>query len=116
VIQTYGRPLDHAMNPFVNPNKRGVELPKGCKNLVDVLLVQKCGYCGDTAFAALGWPEDYRWCEACQRDLAEFAKIEVPKGMLIDTSDKSAVSQYRAEMQRREQEFMRRKVKERRPQ
>ena len=25
------------MNPFVNPNKRGISLPKGCKNLVDVL-------------------------------------------------------------------------------
>jgi hypothetical protein len=25
------------MNPFVNPKKRGVALPKGCKDLVDVL-------------------------------------------------------------------------------
>ena len=25
------------MNPFVNPKKRGVSLPRGCKNLVDVL-------------------------------------------------------------------------------
>jgi len=25
------------MNPFVNPKKRGVTLPKGCKDLVDVL-------------------------------------------------------------------------------
>lgn len=25
------------MNPFVNPRKRGVELPPGCKDLIDVL-------------------------------------------------------------------------------
>jgi hypothetical protein len=104
------------MNPFVNPNKRGVELPKGYKNLVDVLHAKKCEYCDGDAVATLGWPEDYRWCEACQRDLAEFAEIEVPKGMLIDTSDEAAVSRYRAEMQRREQDFMRQKVKERRSQ
>jgi hypothetical protein len=104
------------MNPFVNPNKRGVELPKGYKNLLDVLRANKCEYCDDDAIATLGWPEDYRWCEACQRDLAEFAKIEVPKGMLIDTSDEAAVSRYRAEMQRREQDFMHQKVKERRSQ
>ena len=26
------------MNPFINPKKRGVSLPKGCKDLADVLL------------------------------------------------------------------------------
>jgi len=25
------------MNPFVDPKKRGVSLPKGCKNLIDAL-------------------------------------------------------------------------------
>ena len=25
------------MNPFVNPNKRSIALPKGCKDLIDVL-------------------------------------------------------------------------------
>jgi hypothetical protein len=25
------------MNPFVNPNKRSISLPKGCKDLIDVL-------------------------------------------------------------------------------
>jgi hypothetical protein len=103
------------MNPFVNPNKRGVELPKGCKNLVDVLRAKICMYCDDAAVVTRGWPGDYRWCEACQRDLAEFAKIEVPKGMLVAGSDKAAVSQYRTEMQRREEDFMRQKVKERKP-
>jgi hypothetical protein len=103
------------MNPFVNPNKRGVELPKGYKNLGDVLRAKKCVYCDDAAVATRGWPGDYRWCEACQRDLAEFAKIEVPKGMLVDGCDQAAVSQYRTEMQRREEDFMRQKVKERKP-
>ena len=29
------------MNPFVNPKKRGVSLPSGCKDLVDVLNLPK---------------------------------------------------------------------------
>jgi hypothetical protein len=28
---------DYNMNPFVNPKKRGFKLPKGCKDLMDVL-------------------------------------------------------------------------------
>jgi hypothetical protein len=104
------------MNPFVNPNKRGIDLPKGYKDLVDVLRARKCMYCDDAAVATRGWPGDYRWCEACQQDLWEFAKIEVPKGMLVDGSDKAAVVQYRTEMQRREEDFMRQKVRERKPQ
>ena len=101
------------MNPFVNPNKRGVELPKGCTDLVDVLRAKKCQYCDDAAVTTLGWSGDFRWCEACQQDLMEFAKIEMPKCMLIDASDESAVSRYQAEMQRREEDFMRQKVNQR---
>jgi len=29
--------MGHQPNPFVNPNQRGVELPSGCKDLMDVL-------------------------------------------------------------------------------
>jgi LSD1 subclass zinc finger protein len=108
------------MNPFVNPKKRGVQLPKGCKDLVEVLQGSnrvKCEYCGAPAVAlSFMGMVDYRWCMECQRDLKEFAKIEVPKGMLVDTSDEAAVTRYRAEMQRREDDFMRQRVKERRPQ
>lgn len=110
------------MDPFVNPNKRGVELPKGNKDLVDILRAKKCMYCDDVAVTTLGWPGDFRWCEACQRDLAEFAKIECAKFMLVTragaASDEAAVSvsQYQIELKRREEDFMRQKVRERRPQ
>jgi hypothetical protein len=73
-----------------------------------------CEYCGEPAVATLGWPGDFRWCEACQRDLQDFAKIEVPKGMGVDISDPAAISRYRAEMGRREADFMHQRVKERR--
>ena len=76
----------------------------------------KCEYCDAPAVATAGYPGDYRWCGECQRDLNEFAKIEVPKGMLVDTSNKAAVSRYRAAIQRRQDDFMRKRVKERRPQ
>jgi hypothetical protein len=107
------------MNPFVNPKKRGVQLPKGCKDLIDVMQggnPAKCEYCAKHAVATVGWPGDYRWCAECQQDLKEFAKIEVPKGMLIDTSKDGAVSRYRAEMQRRRDKFMHRRVIDRDPQ
>src|SRR6267142_1217588 len=29
--------MGHQPNPFMNPNQRGVELPEGCKDLMDVL-------------------------------------------------------------------------------
>jgi hypothetical protein len=104
------------MNPFVNPNKRDVALPKGCKDLADMLNAKKCQYCDDLAVPTFGWPEDYRWCEACQRYLMEFAKIEVPIGVQTDTSNKTALAKYHAEMQQRQDNFMRQKVKERRSQ
>src|ERR1041385_817153 len=31
------------MNPFVNPKKRGVSLPSGCKDLIDVLQRRESG-------------------------------------------------------------------------
>jgi hypothetical protein len=105
------------MNPFVNPKKRGLQLPKGCKDLADVVQRSKqpkCEHCGAAAVATQGSLGDYRWCAECQRDLGEFAKIEVPKGMLVETSDKAAVSKYRGEMQSRQDNFMRQRVRERR--
>jgi hypothetical protein len=102
------------VNDFVNLKKRSIELPQGAKDLIDAL--RKCEYCCAPAVATAGFPSDYRWCEECQRDLNEFAKFEVPKGMLADTFDKDAIARYRAEMQRREEDFMRNRVKERKPQ
>ena len=105
------------MNPFINPNKRGIELPKGYKNLADILQAKKCEFCDDVAVETEGWPDDYRWCDACQRDLAEFTMSDLLKyPPPFGTSDKFAMSRYEAEWDRREVDFMRQKVKERKPQ
>jgi hypothetical protein len=103
---------DHTMNPFVNFNKRGIELPKGCTDLADVLQAQKCEYCDDIAVATKGWPGDYRWCEACQRDLREFASKEDYEAA-CSLKGEVAMSLYRADLQRRQDKFMRDRVKER---
>ena len=87
------------MKRFVNYRKRGVGLPKGCKNLSDLLKApkqseeagegfakkireSKCDYCG--APAAAGWDsavwgadgtkaeEGHFFCEKCLEDLDEF--------------------------------------------
>jgi hypothetical protein len=87
------------MKRFVNYRKRGVGLPKGCKNLSDLLNTpkqsqqagegfvetireSKCDYCG--APAVTGWgsgiwcadgtknEESHFLCEQCREDLNEF--------------------------------------------
>jgi hypothetical protein len=104
------------MNPFVNPKKRGIQLPKGCKDLVDVLQDSnqaKCEYCDASAVALhfMGMV-DHRWCAECQRDLREFAEQQEYK-FDFDTSDETVVSRFRAETQRRQDDFMRQRLKER---
>jgi hypothetical protein len=130
-VLDFSTQIDHigchnGMNPFVNPKKRGVQLPKGYKDLADVLLGSnqakcrtKCEYCGKPAIATLGWPGDFRWCRECQQDLKDFAAIEVEvqfRELDFNNLDEAAVSQYRAEMQRRQDDFMQKRVKERKPQ
>lgn len=87
------------MKDFVNYRKRSIQLPKGCKELSDVLKSSKksqrggeslrerisksrCEYCGAPAVA--GWAsgswsadgtkseEAHFWCRQCQDDLKEF--------------------------------------------
>ncbi len=100
------------MNPFVNLNKRGVQLPKACTDLVDVLRAKKCEYCDDIAVATVGWPADYRWSEACQRDLAEFTAKEDYE-VVFALKCESAISRYRADLQQRQEEFMHQRANER---
>ncbi len=38
------------MNPFINPNKRGVTLPSGCKDLIDVIGLEATVHDFKTAF------------------------------------------------------------------
>ena len=115
------------MNPFVNPKKRSIQLPKGSKDLVDVLpgnrkrsCKVKCEYCGAPAVALtfMGM-EDYRWCSECQQDLKAFAAMEIKihfsKFKSTNIQNEAAVSRYRAEMERRQEAFMRQRVKGRKP-
>ena len=98
------------MNPFVNFNKRGIQLPKGCTDLADVLRAKKCEYCDDIAVATDGWLGDYRWCEACQRDLREFA---AKQDYSVIPTDDAAIAEYSADFERRQDEFMRERVRKR---
>ena len=101
------------MNPFVNFNKRDVQLPKGCTDLADVLRTKKCQYCDDIAVATKGWPDDFRWCEICQRDLVDFARQQ-DYSVVHQFKDEAAIAEYRADVRRRQDEFMRKRVKDRR--
>ena len=73
---------------------------------------KQCEYCNNTAVATKGWPDDYRWCEACQRDLEEFASKEDYKAVFSLKGDE-AISLYRTDLQRRQDNFMRQRVKDR---
>jgi hypothetical protein len=121
------------MNDFVNPKKRGIQLPKGAKDLADVLQANerkpvkkgKCDYCGAPAVAVsichaipgVMKEEVHRWCEQCQRDLSEFAAR--PENKLPDdpeVDDEAAMDkalQQLAERKRRERKFMHQKVRDR---
>jgi len=72
----------------------------------------KCQYCDDVAVTTVGWPNDYRWCAVCQRDLAEFAGKENYEAA-HKLKSHAAIAGYRAELERRQDDFMRRKVNER---
>jgi hypothetical protein len=133
------------MNRFVNFRKRSIELPKGCKDLSDVLkprtpwkgtvysLVHSfqekvrngtCDYCGGPAVGgSMGGGDDlakheaHFWCEQCARDLAEFHSM--PENAFpeeIDFEDAATLEELEKkskDVQRRETEFMRQKVAER---
>ena len=103
------------MNPFVNPKKRGFQLQKGCKDLMEVLQGSrtKCEYCNSPPVAlSIFGREDYRWCRECQRDLKDFAARQDFK-FDFDINDHEAIALYHAKMQKEENAFMRQRVKER---
>ena len=124
------------MNDFVNPKKRSIQLPKGAKDLADVLHAShrtsldkvKCDYCGAPAvsvsvcYAIPGVMDEevHGQCEECLRDLSEFAAR--PENKLPDDPDidddvaMEREAQQLADIQRRRKEFMRQKVRERKPQ
>jgi hypothetical protein len=120
------------MNPFVNPKRRSISLPKGCKNLADVLNTSpsklpaaggfpysiagaKCKYCGGPAvagschYAGDKLVEGEFLCEQCQNDLGEFYSLlenELPNNNL----DSGVESLWLDDISRMEAEFMRQRV------
>ena len=121
------------MSDFVNFKKRGIQLPKGCKDLADVFKLEKsqaetaspglmgdtkCVYCGGPAVSGSSMWSDGKlseesWCEECLKDLCEFARE--PGNSLPDDADfnDEAVKQLVEDISRREAEFMRHRVAER---
>jgi len=110
------------MNPFINPKKRGIQLPHGAKDLVDVLRPRrknsqgepKCEYCGAPAAAMsiLGATVE-RWCKECIRDLKAFAAQQDYKFNLDPTDDEEALARFREDLQRRQDEFMQQRIRAR---
>jgi hypothetical protein len=101
------------MYPPLHPKKTSAESPPESKKATSPSSTPPCEYCGAPAITTIGQPDDYRWCKTCQRDLLEFATLEVSKRNLIEASDYIAISEYQVELQRKERDFMREKIKSR---
>ncbi len=101
------------MNPFTNLNQRGVALPKGYQNLADILQGTRCEYCDDVAVEAEGWPGLIRWCDACQQDLADFLLHDLVEHPPISWGEPLADARFELARQRREFDYMRARVRER---
>ena len=129
------------MKRLVNYEKRSVQLPKGCKDLGDALKRRrhrggdpgssldpvrnaKCDYCGGrpvggsaTWMSGALQEEAHWWCEQCARDLHEFdAKPENTLPEDVDFEDQELVKKLTLQMEeieKRRDEFIRRKVSER---
>lgn len=101
------------MNPFVNPRKRGAELPRGYKDLAEVLndhklTKGKCKYCG-SFYAKPDDRHDYPWCKKCDYDLEELSHSQAVQDVL-DSSPPDKVAE---ELDRLLTNFMRERVKAR---
>jgi len=121
------------MKNFVNYKKRGIQLPKGCKDLADVLNVKpsqpesaapgflsgvKCEYCGRPAVGASsiysgGKLTEHGWCEQCHEDWTEFHS-QPENSLPTDFNLEDEATRLRFEdLCRREAEFIRQRVAER---
>src|SRR5690348_4099667 len=118
------------MNPFVNYRKRSVELPQGCKDLVDVWRSGRacqvkggklrCEYCGTRPVPGSGAYRCYPtnnlkryWCTECLHDVVEFASR--PENALPRDADLSN-EQIRREIEaigKKLDEFMQERVRQR---
>jgi hypothetical protein len=89
-----------------------------------VIRTGKCKYCGEPAvggsisFEIPGVMDEETnlWCNPCSRDLAEFAsqpENKIPDFPFDDEAAQERVSQLLADRDRREQEFMRERIRNR---
>jgi|SRR5579859_1494321 len=120
------------MSEFVNRKKRSIELPKGCKDLADVLKLKqqkkvsefrnidnaRCDYCGGRAVWGTSFlsrrvlTENWR-CQQCCNDWSEFyAQPDNALPENWDSEDQEAVKRIE-DLERRAEEYVRRKVAER---
>ena len=130
------------MAKFVNYKKRSVQLPQGYKDISEVLAKPtypqlelakfkkkirnlKCGYCGAPAtsgsysisYGTEGWVVDESCCKRCREDLRGFDFR--PENALPEDADFndglaiSALDRLLKDIEARRDEFMRRKVSER---
>ena len=100
------------------------EVLEASRHVHDVVRRGKCKYCGAPAVAASGGlsipgvKEEHLelWCEQCGRDLVEFnsrPENAIPDFPFDDEAEQERVAQQLAERERRQQEYMRQKVRER---
>ena len=92
----------------------------------DILRNGKCRFCGAPAAGGSvshGFPDvmdeqTNLWCEPCRRDLVEFNRLPenvIPTGFPFDDeAAQERLSQQMADLERRQEEFMRKRVSERR--
>src|ERR1051326_1361638 len=60
-------------NPFMNPNQRGVELPPGCKDLMDVLKIEGSEQLSEGASATVTAPNTWcGWLSEIERYVGDF--------------------------------------------
>lgn len=94
------------------------------RHSLEVIRQGKCKYCGAPAVGGLThssipgfWEEEADlWCEPCRLDLVEFASRPENKIADFPFDDEAAqerVSRQLADRERRQKEFMRRKIRER---
>jgi hypothetical protein len=111
------------LNPFVDLKKRSIQLPKGAKDLVDLLQGGRqkavrqgtCEYCSALSVVrSFMRQKDRCWCAECWRDLTEFAARQEFK-FNFDVADEAAISSFRNEVVRRQDAFMQQRLTERKP-
>lgn len=94
------------------------------QHIRDVIRKGKCRFCGQPAVGGSGGfmpvlgEQFFIWCEQCRQDLVEFAQRPenaLPKDFPFDdAAAQERVSQQLADRERRQEEFMKQKVLERR--